>query len=955
MSSSRPIELRRALVHTALAAAVVVAMNLEAGTAKSQNIVVDEVIVKFFDATPQPAIDAIFATLSLDPIQVLPLSGAHHARILSGASVSLVVSLLELESAVEYAHPNDIFEGSNHLTEPDDPTYPSQWSLSNRGRNAGHALGTIDADVDAPQAWEHRTNCSSRVVAFLDSGADLTHPDLAGNLWTNPGETPANGVDDDSNGVIDDVNGSDWVNLDGNPTDDHGHGTTTAGVMGAIGNNGVNISGACWQSQLMIVKVLDATNSGNWASLENGLAYAVANGATILNLSLGAHSPFRQATVDALTAATATGAVLIVAAAGNFGVNNDAPPGGAPANGNSFKPCSYGTADLICVAASNNRDSASGAGQANTNWGPASVDLFAPGEDIVTLRRSGLGGGITPLPGVDGTSYAAPHVTAAAAHCWELYPTETAAQIKARLLAGVDSRPNLRQPRAAGGPTRVLSGINNDGRLRMCMGDDFGDAPDPFTAPGLYPTLLASNGARHEDIGEEWLGDGPAFRAERDNGDAPARDHSLEVTPEFDADQVVPLDVDGIPNLTDNDFHDDGIEIFGPLLGVGLVRFQVCTDNHQVVDTEGGRYTGAAGAAQGDPETILVNDKAIYVNGFFDWNQDGDFDDTLEYAFSRRFVPPAPVAGTDGAATCHGFLSQIFLAPALLPPDLLWARFRLDYGEDVQHGLAGNAPVFEVGHTAPPAARYDTVTTLNRSRGQAQFGEVEDYNAGVAPHDLLLEYDLSRQGLPGSSLTLDTPVARAAILTDPKFTHTPASGTAATLRIEGVLGNGTLGPILGGVPLTQKTLPLQGIMRLCLLAPGCGLPVEVPLTVHGTAGVGIGGLVTASSSGIRISIQGAPWTIGTATVTNVMTSMSGYASPYYQGFGHTPMSGTLSASSIGTLQLVTPIKVTTNLPNPDIGGFGVLNVRFVPEPGGLMLLLTGAAALALLGRKRMKP
>ncbi|MCB0339865.1 MAG: S8 family serine peptidase, partial [Bdellovibrionales bacterium] len=128
-----------------------------------------------------------------------------------------------------------LFKSSQLL--PNDASFSSLWGLHNTGQTGG----TLDADIDAPEAWDITTGDSSIVVGVVDTGIDYTHPDLAANMWRNPGEVAGNGIDDDGNGVVDDVFGYNAVSHNGNPMDDHNHGTHCAGTIGAVGNNGTGV------------------------------------------------------------------------------------------------------------------------------------------------------------------------------------------------------------------------------------------------------------------------------------------------------------------------------------------------------------------------------------------------------------------------------------------------------------------------------------------------------------------------------------------------------------------------------------------------------------------------------------------------------------------------------------------------------------------------------------------
>ena len=122
--------------------------------------------------------------------------------------------------------------------------------------NYGQSGGTTDADIDAPEAWDITTGSRDVVIGVIDSGVDVTHPDLAANIWVNPGETPNNGIDDDGNGFIDDVNGWDFYDDDNTPNDGNGHGTHVAGTIGAVGNNNLGITGVNWEVSILPLRFL---------------------------------------------------------------------------------------------------------------------------------------------------------------------------------------------------------------------------------------------------------------------------------------------------------------------------------------------------------------------------------------------------------------------------------------------------------------------------------------------------------------------------------------------------------------------------------------------------------------------------------------------------------------------------------------------------------------------------
>jgi hypothetical protein len=221
---------------------------------------------------------------------------------LSGIGVAEALGWFRQAAGVVFAQPD--FQISVSAL-PNDPGFGNQWGLNNTGQN----LGTPGADIRAVQAWNQFTGSGATLVAVIDSGIDYRHPDLAANIWRNPGEIPGNGIDDDGNGYIDDVHGYDFVNNDADPLDDNRHGTHVAGIIGAAGDNGLGIAGVAWQSRLMALKVLSAIGSGYTSNAIKAINYAVANGAKIINASWGG-APYDAALDAAIQYARSQGVIL---------------------------------------------------------------------------------------------------------------------------------------------------------------------------------------------------------------------------------------------------------------------------------------------------------------------------------------------------------------------------------------------------------------------------------------------------------------------------------------------------------------------------------------------------------------------------------------------------------------------------------------------------------------------
>ena len=293
---------------------------------------------------------------------------------------------------------------------PSDARQGEQWAV---------APGTV---FDLPGAWE-LSRGAGVVVAIVDSGTRLDHPDLARNVWTNFQEVPGNGKDDDSNGYVDDVHGIDLTTRRRGQDlrDGNGHGTHVAGTIAAAAN-GRGVVGVAPQARIMTVKVLDARGAGNTGAVAEGITYAAANGARIINMSLGGPTRDRWVT-DAIRAAAAAN-VLVVCSAGNDSVNIDRRP--------SY-PVSLPARNLIGVAAT-----APGEGRRLgdfSNYGRLTVPLAAPGVEVLSTANDG------GYEYKSGTSMAAPHAAGVAALMAAVRPDASAAELRAMMLQAATRSP----------------------------------------------------------------------------------------------------------------------------------------------------------------------------------------------------------------------------------------------------------------------------------------------------------------------------------------------------------------------------------------------------------------------------------------------------------------------------------------------------------------------------------
>lgn len=290
----------------------------------------------------------------------------HQVHISRGQSVSEAVERFRRDPMVVNAQPNYIYRLK---AAPNDTNYGMLWGMKNTGQTVNGTAGTSGVDIDVETAWNTITDCSSVVVAVVDSGINYNHEDLSGNLWNNSDEIGGNGTDDDGNGYVDDTMGWDAVESDNDPMDLNGHGTHVAGIIGGTGNNTTGVTGVCWNVKLMPIRVLDSGGTGTSLSISEGYDYAAANGAHIINASLGGSSD--DSVISNAISGARTSGVLIVAAAGNDGTDNDSTP---------VYPASYDYDNIVSVAAIDQ----DGALASFSNYGATSVDIAAPGVNILS-------------------------------------------------------------------------------------------------------------------------------------------------------------------------------------------------------------------------------------------------------------------------------------------------------------------------------------------------------------------------------------------------------------------------------------------------------------------------------------------------------------------------------------------------------------------------------------------
>ena len=446
-------------------------------TYKTKKTVAKEVIIKF-KSINQQTVENVRKNQDADNVEALNGGGIYllHSR---SKNVSTLIQELLKRSDIEYVEPNYILQA---LGLPNDPSFGSLWGLQNTGQNNGcgsscygSAIGAVGADIKATSAWDVSTGSTGNVVAVVDTGINYNHPDLAANVWSAPSSFSVK-IGSRTITCAAGTHGFNAINNTCNPLDDNNHGSHVSGTIGAVGNNGIGVTGINWTTRIMGAKFLNSGGSGTLANAINAIeftiqakaAFAGSSGANvrILSNSWGGGG-FSQALQDEINKANSN-EMLFVAAAGNSSANNDTV---------ASYPANYNLPNVISVAATNNKDTLA----SFSNYGASKVQLGAPGVDVLSTLINGYGY-------YSGTSMATPHVSGAAALVLSKCSLNTNA-LKSNLLNNVDALSALSGKVSTGGR------LNVDKAIRACSvpaAPDFGLSTSPQSA-----TVTQGNSANY--------------------------------------------------------------------------------------------------------------------------------------------------------------------------------------------------------------------------------------------------------------------------------------------------------------------------------------------------------------------------------------------------------------------------------------------------------------------------
>ena len=343
------------------------------GTDEKPEYASDHILVKFNPVLTTQHVDSIVQAYGSRTSRMIPVVGLYRVDVPVGSTVEEMLEVWSQNYFVEYAKPDYI---ARVAVTPNDLFFTEQYALSNTGQVLipGSPGGTPNADISATTAWEETKGDENILIAIVDTGVDLVHPDLV-NKIASPGK--------------------DFVNGDDDATDDHWHGTSVAGIAAAETNNGIGIAGVAWNCMILPVKVMDEDGSGFYADVIEGIIWAVDNGAHVLNLSVG--GDVDDPDLEAAVRYAFQNGVVVVASSGNEGAS-------------VVFPAAYD--NYVLAVASTDQDDVR---PPSSNFGPE-IAVAAPGDVVMTTYPVwDTPPGFHPYVYASGTSFAAPHVSGMAA------------------------------------------------------------------------------------------------------------------------------------------------------------------------------------------------------------------------------------------------------------------------------------------------------------------------------------------------------------------------------------------------------------------------------------------------------------------------------------------------------------------------------------------------------------
>jgi hypothetical protein len=388
----------------------------------------DTFLVRFGPRMARAELEAVAARENVEVMGEIPHIAYYIMRSPDHRALEMVARFRDLPG-VTTACPDRVYKPAY---EPNDPLWPDQWGPRR---------------IHTPECWDMQKGDPSVIIAILDTGSDYNHPDLAPHIWHNPGEIPGNGEDDDHNGYVDDTIGWDFAYGDNDPMDDHGHGTYTAGIAGAVGDNGIGVCGVANGCTIMPVKIGLSTGYMYDSMIVPGIIYATDMGARVLSMSFFSDG-VTPALEEAIDYAWSKGAVPVVAAGNGYSVY-------------PYYPAGYDNG--VAVAASTPDDT-----RADFSSFGSWVDVTAPGVDILSTAN---GSSYTTS---GGTSAACPHVAGVAGLIFSQYPTASNRYVRWRI-------EHMSEPL----PDPLVGEYVNYGLVNACDAVLAAPGESPFTEPKI--------------------------------------------------------------------------------------------------------------------------------------------------------------------------------------------------------------------------------------------------------------------------------------------------------------------------------------------------------------------------------------------------------------------------------------------------------------------------------------